>query len=349
MFDFIQSSYRLATRFSRLAALAILVVLVWPTKTALACQAILGIDRFFCPSCITECNYADDGLSLDSITPGRDTLPHRTPMLSWHLMTCPSCDYTNFLTHFPKKLYSTDSSGSRERPKTRPKSRIRRIEQFAKLQSIEGSSAENMGFLWLKAAWLVRVDENPVKTLLSMKDVRQVQERLDSKTTISPLNRTRAFCSEMAKKPKSELEDLRIVAAYEFCSQGEYQELLARPDLPQEGVEATLKRERQYLSLALSSFETALSNGEVTGSAEADTLYLLGELQRRLGHYESAQIWYQRALEHPQLRDSLRTWVIEQMAEREPVVPAQNQAWVPTLSAVVILLVFSYWLRREKK
>lgn len=72
--------------------------------------------------------------------------------------------------------------------------------------------------------------------------------------------------------------------------------------------EKDIARRRDFQKKSADCLEKALDKGEITGKSRASISYLIGELKRRTGDFESAVKWYDRAIndkEKPEWLDKL--------------------------------------------
>jgi uncharacterized protein (DUF2225 family) len=63
-------------------------------------------------------------------------------------------------------------------------------------------------------------------------------------------------------------------------------------------------RESAYQQFALEFFKKALTSDDVNEADEGPITYLIGELHRRLGDPDEANIWFTRVIDHAQLDPS---------------------------------------------
>ncbi|HSW44935.1 MAG TPA: DUF2225 domain-containing protein [Phycisphaerae bacterium] len=77
-------------------------------------------------------------------------------------------------------------------------------------------------------------------------------------------------------------------------------------------MQASIEKERRHQAEALDHFERALLADQIAAANRCTALYLLGELNRRLGRDREAVTWFDKALESPEPPADLAAWVHQQ-------------------------------------
>jgi len=272
--------------------------------------------------------------------------------VAYLITTCPRCYYSGYLDDFQstgrvdaalRKAIVKDHPLRPETPITAAMKQdeippTTRYALAAAVYRLRRAPAEAQGWLLLRWAWVVREDGSylpPTSSL--MQAMREIEPRLpeirpgtnQADRELRAVNILTADWQEGSFDP--ELEPyVRLVIALVLRRHGENgaaRALLVNtkrqvdPPLPAaiDRMIASMDEERRILAAAREQIERAVTRSEVKPENRPASLYLLGELCRRIDDDGNARTWFDRAIAEPALDGSLRVWAIEQRELIQPL------------------------------
>lgn len=190
-----------------------------------------------------------------------------------------------------------------------------RYDLIAQVYRLTGQPPRDLADLYLQASWSVR-DEDNVIQMLSKSDTELIgdffKNKIRERFKDSSPNQATAevgLAYDLLKETGSEkAEEIKasLMAALLFARRhGENQlvlDILARL-LPlmekavgtalQEHLNASIAREREFQKLAIDHFTLCLAEKNDT-DLESRLIYLIGELNRRMGNFDQARTWFEK-------------------------------------------------------
>lgn len=173
-----------------------------------------------------------------------------------------------------------------------------------------------LGTLYLQGSWAMRMSKAPVPegmlgTWLKsyMKVTGGDEDRSEEMELLAIAEDLQAKLE--AAEEKSRITELKFLLAATLRQAGEHKravpilaELASKPDdgevASAAGLELDLARtEAAFQEEALRYFKEAVKLKETLPEDRLQSIYLIGELSRRLGRYDDARVWFDKAEENP--------------------------------------------------
>lgn len=283
------------------------------------------------------------------------------------LETCQVCWYTETSARFPEKLERSVANRVR-RGARRPQlffeelNDLGRAELRVQVLHLKGAPPQELAKAEMRLIWeerdaisleLFSGDRGYLREATRSPDVHADSVRNEERLAASTGNVQR--------------RDLSRLLAAQLIYLGQYDRLRAL--LPQMlwlpvGYEQNLRLrvtyERQGMERVLGYITVALKGPETSETAKF--MYLAGELNRRLGHQESAWAWFRKAQGRPELPARVRSWIPEQIALPQPVLtvvesevqpeiadePTKRSIVFPVLALIIALMAIGSGRRRAR-
>lgn len=259
-------------------------------------------------------------------------------------ITCPQCLYSGYLGDF-REPASEEFKAKFAAAKLRPLDSIEkpwvRHDLIAQVMKLKDAPAGKLADQYLKVSWAARLADNPFEILyqrLSKSEDEWVsvhyKELENFERDKNPAERevddARAVLTGVDAAPAEQRYVMVLYALRKLRDHGE-NELVAQampllqPHLDADDwsllavrVNASAEIERRAQRKALVYYTQASQSVETSADARIVHIYLCGELQRRLGHYEQARTLYQMVLKI----ESRPEWMDEVVARQLTLLPA---------------------------
>lgn len=337
----------------------ILVLLILMSQLCLA--GLPYPENLTCPVCSTSFE-GHTFMSSTSFGTDRDFLWRSSSPFYRTLASCPDCSYTHFTETIREPLApSVRDEWRKQHPVGSYEERdlvgiIRLVIQLEELRDVPPLTLANV---YLQGAWIVRLTHNPFEDKIGQLGHEKVRTYLDSLPTKKhqSLEKARELLKTLPEYSGAEQGDVATIVSYLYCDAGEYQELLANSELPQNGVKETQAEEREFQRQAVKHLREAVKSAE--GQEKANLTYLIVEIERRLGRKGSAKEWLKKASQDELLTPELKDWAQEQLQACERLTnESQNSGpglidrmggpWIPTTILVTIFAIIGYRRSRAR-
>ncbi|MBP7937066.1 MAG: DUF2225 domain-containing protein [Phycisphaerae bacterium] len=327
-----------------------LVLLLMTTVIAAPRPGLTEV-KLDCPVCKQVFNalFCPEGDTRGGID--RDLFAHALgpEPVYYRIATCPKCGYSGYSTDFDPKTAIPPDVRDKILKKPRltlpkgfgPESEPRDLDAADRYAlaitcyQYRRQSKEALAWLNLRAAWVAR-DEGSLlppedRLVRVMKFIErwrpplpaggnQVDVEMRTATRVAEAIASGRF--NRFQKPYVELALALILRRHgEHTQAVPMLDALVTYQAFPESLRTAIKRmrdsidlERRYQTAALECFEAAVTSKQISPANHAPACYLLGELNRRLGHEEAAISWYDRATQDNTLPGNLKTWAQEQRA-----------------------------------